>query len=100
LGVSAILHEQTDHAEAGKPFPFEALSSPHRTSASLCRKGSMKIALPDKLKAFVEEQVSQRVYGTSSEYECKLLTAGVAPKPTAPVDAAYFAELRVKVRNT
>ena len=30
---------------------------------------TMNISLPDSLKAFVDEQVSQRGYGTSSEYE-------------------------------
>ncbi len=28
----------------------------------------MKISLPNSLKAFVDEQVTQRGYGTSSEY--------------------------------
>jgi antitoxin ParD1/3/4 len=29
---------------------------------------TMNISLPDSLKTFVDEQVSQRGYGTSSEY--------------------------------
>ena len=33
----------------------------------------MNISLPDQLKAFVDEQVSQRGYGTSSEYVRELI---------------------------
>ena len=32
---------------------------------------TMNISLPDSLKSFVDEQVSQRGYGTSSEYVCE-----------------------------
>jgi len=75
--------------------------------------GTMNISLPDNLKAFVDEQVSQRGYGTSSEYVRelirkdqdrqqlrKLLLAGAASAPTAPVDAAYFESLRDRVRKS
>ena len=61
---------------------------------------TMNISLPDALKSFVDEQVSQRDYGTSSEHVCELirkdqdrlqlrnwLLAGVASSPTAPVNA-------------
>jgi antitoxin ParD1/3/4 len=34
---------------------------------------SMKIALPKSLKDFVDEQVSQRDFGTSSEYVRELI---------------------------
>ena len=34
---------------------------------------TMNISLPDSLKAFVDEQVSQRGYGTSSEYVRELI---------------------------
>jgi antitoxin ParD1/3/4 len=70
----------------------------------------MNISLPETLKAFIDQQVSQRGYGTSSEYVRELirkeqerqqlrelLLAGAASAPTAPVDAAYFEELRDRV---
>lgn len=34
---------------------------------------TMNISLPDTLKNFVDEQVSQRGYGTSSEYVRELI---------------------------
>ena len=37
--------------------------------------GTMNISLPDTLKSFVDEQVSQRGYGTSSEYVRELIPA-------------------------
>ncbi|MGM3388806.1 type II toxin-antitoxin system ParD family antitoxin [Stutzerimonas stutzeri] len=73
---------------------------------------TMNISLPDALKSFVDEQVNQRGYGTSSEYVRELirkdqdrqhlrglLLAGAASAPTAPVDADYFESLRDRVRN-
>ena len=72
----------------------------------------MNISLPDTLKSFVDEQVSQLGYGTSSEYVRELirmdqdrlqlrglLLAGAASKPTAPVSDAYFDGLRQRVRS-
>ena len=74
--------------------------------------GTMNISLPDGLKAFVDEQVSQRGYGSSSEYVRELirrdqdrqqlrglLLAGAASAPTAPVNDAYFQGLRDRVRK-
>jgi antitoxin ParD1/3/4 len=73
---------------------------------------TMNISLPDTLKSFVDEQVSQRGYGTSSEYVRELirkdqdrlqlrelLLAGAASAPAAPVDGAYFEGLRNRVRK-
>ena len=73
---------------------------------------TMNISLPDSLKSFVDEQVSQRGYGTSSEYVRELirkdqdrlhlrglLLAGAASAPTAPADAAYFDALRRRARG-
>lgn len=73
---------------------------------------TMNISLPESLKAFVDEQVDQRGYGTSSEYLRELirrdqdrvqlrglLLAGAASEPTAPVDPAYFDALRARVRQ-
>ncbi|MDZ4349557.1 MAG: type II toxin-antitoxin system ParD family antitoxin [Xanthomonadaceae bacterium] len=73
---------------------------------------TMNISLPDSLKSFVDEQVSQRGYGTSSEYVRELirrdqdrlqlrnlLLVGASSAPTAPVDATYFEGLRERVRG-
>ena len=71
----------------------------------------MNISLPDSLEAFVDEQVSERGYGTRSEYVRELirrdqdrmrlrglLLAGAASAPTEPVSPAYFEGLRKRVR--
>lgn len=73
---------------------------------------TMNISLPESLKSFVDEQVSQRGYGTSSEYVRELirrdqdrmqlrglLLAGAASASAAPADATYFDGLRGKVRS-
>jgi antitoxin ParD1/3/4 len=71
---------------------------------------TMNISLPDTLKSFVDEQVTNRGYGTSSEYVRELirkdqdrqrlkgvLLAGAESPPAAQADAAYFKELRESV---
>lgn len=73
---------------------------------------TMNISLPDALKTFVDEQVGERGYGTSSEYVRELirrdqdrqnlrglLLAGAASAPTGPVDDKYFDALRTRVNN-
>ena len=73
----------------------------------------MNISLPATLKTFVDEQVSQRGYGTSSEYVRELirkdkdrmqlrglLLEGAASEPAQPVTAAYFESLRDRVRQS
>lgn len=73
---------------------------------------TMNISLPSGLRAFVDEQVQQRGYGTSSEYVRELirrdqdrqqlrglLLAGAASAPTAPVDAADFEALRRRAQR-
>ena len=73
---------------------------------------TMNISLPDTLKSFVDQQVSTRGYGTSSEYVRELirkdqdrlqlralLLAGAAIVPTAAANGAYFADLRKRVRK-
>ena len=72
----------------------------------------MNISLPDTLKSFVDEQVNQGSYSTSSEYVRELirkdqdrlhlrglLLAGAASAPAAPADQAYFDGLRDRVRK-
>ena len=69
--------------------------------------GTMNISLPVSLKSFVDEQVAQRGYGSSSEYVRELirkdqdrhhlralLLAGASSEPSSAADAAYFDTLR------
>ena len=73
----------------------------------------MNISLPDSLKEFVDEQVSQRGCGTSSEYVRELirkdqnrlqlrglLIAGAQSAQTRPVDDDYFDSLRRKAKRS
>lgn len=73
---------------------------------------TMNISLPESLKSFVDEQVGERGYSTSSEYVRELirkdqdrqhlrrvLLAGAATTPTSPADSAYFEGLRDRVRR-
>lgn len=68
----------------------------------------MNISLPDSLKSFVDERVSQRGYGTSSEYMREdqdrsrlraLLLQGAESAPGQPADRAYFDTLRDRVQR-
>lgn len=69
----------------------------------------MNVSLPDGLKAFVEQQVTQHGYGTSSEYIRELIRRdrdratlrdlileGAASAPAGPADDAYFEQLRAR----
>jgi antitoxin ParD1/3/4 len=71
---------------------------------------TMNISLPDSLKSFVDEQVTERGFGTSSEYVRELirkdqdrqrlrglLLEGAASAAGAPADAAWFETLRDRV---
>jgi antitoxin ParD1/3/4 len=73
---------------------------------------TMNISLPNALKSFVDEQVSKRGYGTSSEYVRELIRAdqdrqrlrkllldGAASPAMAAVDGAYFNKLRSRARK-
>ena len=73
---------------------------------------TMNISLPDTLKSFVDEQVNQGGYGTSSEYVRELirkdqnrlqlrglLLTGAASAPAGLIDPAYFEGLRDRVRK-
>jgi antitoxin ParD1/3/4 len=70
---------------------------------------TMNVSLPEGLKSFVDEQVSQRGYGTSSEYVRelirrdqdrqqlrRLLMAGGQSAPAVAADSAYFDALRAR----
>ena len=74
--------------------------------------GTMNISLPDSLKDFVDEQVSGRGYGTSSEYVRELirrdqdrqrlrtlLLEGASSPVAGPADQTYFEKLRARVRG-
>jgi antitoxin ParD1/3/4 len=71
---------------------------------------TMNISLPQALKSFVDEQVSNRGFGTSSEYVRELirkdqerlqlrelLLAGGRSTAAAAADGAYFAALRDRI---
>ena len=73
---------------------------------------TMNISLPEPLKDFVDEQVAQRGYSTSSEYVRELirkeqdrqqlrslLLDGAASSPGAPVSGIYFDGLRSRVNR-
>jgi antitoxin ParD1/3/4 len=72
---------------------------------------TMNISLPDSMKSFVDEQVSQRGYGTSSEYLRDLirrdqdrqhlrglLLAGASAPVVQEATPEYFSALRQQVR--
>ena len=73
---------------------------------------TMNISLPDSMKSFIDVQVGEHGYGTSSEYVRDLirreqdrqklralLLEGLASPSAGPADAAYFAELRASIRR-
>ncbi len=73
---------------------------------------TMNISLPDPLKAFVDEQVSNGGYSTCSEYVRELirkdqdrrrlrqmLLDGAASEPASEADSAYFDGLRQRARG-
>jgi antitoxin ParD1/3/4 len=75
--------------------------------------GTMNISLPDALKDYVDEQVGEGGYGTSSEYVRELIRKdqdrkhlratilrGATSGLTAPVDADYFESLRARVHSS
>jgi antitoxin ParD1/3/4 len=68
---------------------------------------TMNISLPESLRAFVEDQIAQRRYGTTSEYVRDLirrdqdrqhlrglLLAGAASERGPVADGRYFDDLR------
>jgi antitoxin ParD1/3/4 len=74
------------------------------------RHGYDDYLLPDSLKGFVDEQVAERGYGTSSEYVRelirkdqdrqhlrKLLREGASSPRAGPPDDAYFYRLHQRI---
>lgn len=72
---------------------------------------TMNISLPDDLKAFVDAQVAEHAYGSSSEYLRELirkqrdveklrglLLDGLNSGPPIPMEADFFDKLREKAR--
>ena len=72
----------------------------------------MNISLPESLKAFVDEQVANRGYGTSSEYVRDLirkdkdrehlralLLEGASSPIVGVADETYFDSLRERIRQ-
>jgi antitoxin ParD1/3/4 len=73
---------------------------------------TMNISLPDTLKAYVDKQVSERGYGTSSEYvrdlirreqelghlRARLLDAAESPI-VGEMNQQYFVDLRKRIRK-
>ena len=72
---------------------------------------TMNVSLPESLKSFVDEQVEQRGYSTSSEYVRELirkdqdrinlrqlLLDGAVSDLEGEADAIYFEQLRQRVR--
>ena len=73
---------------------------------------TMNISLPDSLKAYVDQRVSQEGYGTSSEYVRELIRRdkdrsqlrammlkGLESAVTGQADAAYFQSLRERAEQ-
>lgn len=73
---------------------------------------TMTISLPDSMKAYVDQRVSQEGYGTSSEYVRDLIRRdkdrsqlrammlkGLESPVTGQIDAAYFLGLRKRAEQ-
>lgn len=74
---------------------------------------TMNVSLPDGLKDFVESQVGERGYGTSSEYVRDLIRRdqartqvrglivdGMTSGPGVDLDGEYFDGLRSRIRGS
>ena len=72
---------------------------------------TMNISLPDDLKAFVDAQVAEHAYGSSSEYLRELirkqrdieklrglLLEGLESGPPAPMETDFFDKMRAQAR--
>ena len=106
------LHERSGVLNSRKRMKSMIGSKPARcqilpSCVILGRMSTMNISLPETLKEFVDEQVAQGGYGTSSEYVRELirkdqgrlqlrnlLLEGAGSKPCKPVSPEYFNDLR------
>jgi antitoxin ParD1/3/4 len=73
---------------------------------------TMNVSLPDELKSYVDEQVGDGGYGSTSEYVRdlirrdkdrqqlrRILLEGAASPPGPVADGAYFTSLRAHIRS-
>ena len=76
---------------------------------------TMNISLPDELKRFVDQQVAEGAYGSSSEYLRELIrqsqrdkaaaylrqliAEGLASGPAEPIEPDYFDRMRERARK-
>jgi len=73
---------------------------------------TMNVSLPDELRSYVDEQVNDGEYGSTSEYVRDLirrdknrqqlrrvLLDGAASSPGPAADAAYFTSVRDRIRS-
>ncbi len=73
---------------------------------------TVNISLPDSMKAYIDQRVSQEGYGTSSEYVRELIRRdkdrsqlrammlkGLESPAAGQVDAAYFQSLRKRAEQ-
>lgn len=74
--------------------------------------GTMNISLPDDMKDFIDRQVTERGFGTSSEFLRdlirreqdrlqlrNLILEGMASPRVGVADAAYFQKLKARVAD-
>jgi len=79
--------------------------------AKECAMATMNISLPDELKQFIDDQVSQHGYGSTSEYLRELirkqrdveklrgmLLEGLNSGPATPQEPDFFDRMRERAR--
>lgn len=112
-----MVHLLRPESVAGIVAPFSNTGSPNDL-ANLCQArylgemSTMNISLPEALKSFVDQQVSGRGFGTSSEYIRelirkdqdrqnlrRLLLDGATSAPMVIVNDTYFDDLRERIRR-
>ena len=97
---------------AAQAIRASLLANATTTALRWTPRSIMAISLSEALKSFVDLQVTSRGYGTSSEYVRELIRKdqdlqklrglmldGAASPSTAPVDAAWFDEMRDRARR-
>ncbi|EQB14891.1 MULTISPECIES: ribbon-helix-helix domain-containing protein [Sphingobium] len=107
--IRELVHDRRHAANPLRDTPILPNFAKPAISATM---STMNISLPDTLKAFVDEQVVGRGYGTSSEYVRelirkdqdrqrlrRLLLDGAQSAPGAPADDDYFEGLRARAHR-